>query len=85
VAKPKTKRFLGVLDAQADPDFKSHFIESNDLKRILSEESDVIYGSKGVGKTALRRALVELKESYFYTTKTFGLCRSLETARYYKD
>jgi hypothetical protein len=71
VAKPKTKRFLGVLDAQADPDFKSHFIESNDLKRILSEESDVIYGSKGVGKTALRRALVELKESYFYTTKTF--------------
>jgi hypothetical protein len=72
---PRThsKRYLGDLDAATDQDFKSHFFESNDLERILTNGSDVVYGSKGVGKTALRRALAELKSSFFYATKTIDL------------
>lgn len=69
----KLKRFLGDLDAATDPDFDAHFVESPDLKRILTNRSDIIYGSKGVGKTALRRALAELHASAFFTTKTIDL------------
>lgn len=69
----RSRRFLGDLDAANDRDFENHFFESTDLARILSSDSDVIYGSKGVGKTALRRALAELKSSYFFATKTIDL------------
>lgn len=68
-----SRRFLGDLDAAADEDFENHFVASNDLDRILNTESHVIYGSKGVGKTALRRALAEINRSYFYATKTIDL------------
>ena len=72
MARP-IRRFLGNLDAANDQDFENHFFESADLERILNTESDVIYGSKGVGKTALRRALAELKSHHFFATKTIDL------------
>lgn len=70
-----TRRFLGDLDAATDPSFKNHFVESFDLQRINTSQSDIVYGSKGVGKTALRRALAELNRDSFYATKTIDLDR----------
>jgi len=67
------RRFLGNLDAASDKRFEDHFIDSLDLARIDSRHSDIVYGSKGAGKTALRRALTELKKPKFYTTKTINL------------
>lgn len=69
----KTRRYLGDLDAARDRDFENHFVASNDLDRILNNESHIIYGSKGVGKTALRRALAEINRSHFHATKTIDL------------
>lgn len=73
MGKNYDRRFLGDLDAATDQDFKSHFVESDDLKRIRTNGSDVIYGSKGVGKTALCRALAEINRSSFYATKIVDL------------
>jgi hypothetical protein len=73
VGKNYGRRFLGDLDAATDQDFQSHFVESDDLKRILTKKSDVIYGSKGVGKTALCRALAEINKGSFYATKIVDL------------
>lgn len=69
----KQRRFLGDLDAATDTRFREHFVESVDLQRILNNESDIIFGSKGVGKTALRRALTELHQSSYYATKSIDL------------
>jgi len=66
-------RFLGDLDAAADQHFTEHFVESQELTRLLTNKSDIIYGSKGVGKTALRRALTEIKSDYFFATITIDL------------
>jgi hypothetical protein len=67
------KRFLGDLDAATDKSFKNHFVESIDLLRINHAKSDIVYGTKGVGKTALRRALTELNRDSFFTSKTIDL------------
>jgi hypothetical protein len=69
------KRSLGDLSAESDPLFKDHFVESIYLSRIISNRSDIVYGSKGMGKTALRRALAELKSDLFYHTKTIEIDR----------
>ena len=69
----KQRRYLGDLDAATDGHFKDHFVESLDLKRILTNRSDIVYGSKGVGKTALRRALAELNQQFYFTTTTLDL------------
>lgn len=67
------RRFLGDLDAAADQRFEQHFVESDELARLKSDRSDIVFGSKGVGKTALRRALTELHESLYFTTTTIDL------------
>jgi hypothetical protein len=67
------KRDLGDLDAGNDRRFAEHFIESPDLNRILNTESDIVYGTKGVGKTALRRALSEINKSMYFGTTTIDL------------
>jgi hypothetical protein len=72
---PANRRFLGDLDAEGDEHFSNHFVESLDLDRILTKKSDIIYGSKGVGKTALRRALTEINEPYYFATKTIDLAQ----------
>src|SRR5690348_15062457 len=73
MARKSGRRFFGELDAAMDEHFKEHFIESLHLERLLSNESDIIYGSKGVGKTALRRALTEIHEPSYFSTKTIDL------------
>jgi hypothetical protein len=72
---PNERRYLGPVSAERDERFEDHFVASIDLTRLLRPQSDVVYGSKGVGKTALRRALTELHCDQFYTTKTVNLKR----------
>jgi len=67
------RRYLGPVSAEQDERFEDHFVASIDLTRLLRPQSDLVYGSKGVGKTALRRALTELNRDRFYTTKTVNL------------
>jgi hypothetical protein len=69
----KIRRYLGSPDADRDNNFADHFVESRDLRRILSPSSDIIYGSKGVGKSALRRALSEIEKGFFFTTRSINL------------
>lgn len=64
---------LGTLSAEEDNNFSQHFIETKYLRRITSHESDIIYGAKGVGKTALRRALTEFKTDLYLTSITIDL------------
>jgi hypothetical protein len=72
---PTERRYLGPVSAEQDERFEDHFVASIDLTRLLRPQSDLVYGSKGVGKTALRRALTELHRDRFYTTKTVNLDR----------
>jgi len=67
------KHSLSSLSAEEDKEFHFHFVETKYLKRLVSYESDVIYGTKGVGKTALRRALTELNGDFYYSTITIDL------------
>jgi hypothetical protein len=69
----ETRRSLGDLDAATDPSFRDHFVESLDLLRINTRSSDIIYGMKGVGKTALRRALTDLHADRYFHTRTVDL------------
>ncbi len=79
-----TSRFLGDLDAANDSSFAKHFVDSSDVERLVTPQSDVIYGFKGVGKTALRRALTELRrEEYFFSAVTIDL-DSLSFAQLYQ-
>lgn len=68
-----SKRFLGEPDAAADARFQDHFVPQDELSIILEPSSHIIFGAKGVGKTALRRALSELNKHAFYATGTIDL------------
>src|SRR6185436_13872143 len=59
------RRDMGELDAELDTSFGEHFIESDEMRNIMGFQSDIIFGSKGVGKTALRRALMEIHRDRF--------------------
>lgn len=67
------RRYLGHPDADSDAQFAEHFVSSRQLRRISSTDSDVVYGAKGVGKTALRRALTELHGQIFDAHHTVSL------------
>lgn len=69
----KSKRFLGAIDAAKDKNLEKYFIEIHDIKRIIDDDSDIIYGAKGVGKTALNRALTEINSGIYLNTKTIDL------------
>lgn len=69
----RSKRDLGSLEAQKDTNFENHFIEAQNLEKILDDDSDIIYGLKGSGKTALCRALTELNKENFLVTKFINL------------
>tara|TARA_R110001599_G_scaffold3619_2_gene19958 strand:- start:1998 stop:3524 length:1527 start_codon:yes stop_codon:yes gene_type:complete len=69
----KYKRDLGAMEAHSDPKFKQHFIEVQDLLSILDDDSDIVFGLKGSGKSALCRALHELKKDEFLATKIINL------------
>ena len=68
-----SRRFLGDLDAEMDEKFGDHFIEPPVLERIRSTSSNIIFGSKGSGKTAIRRGLVEMNRENYFATKTVDL------------
>ena len=69
----KSKRDLGSMEAHSDPKFKQHFIEVQDLETILDDDSDIVFGLKGSGKSALCRALNEIKKEDFLVTKIINL------------
>lgn len=79
-----SKRFLGPLDAADDSQFRYHFIPPDELDAILTPQCHVIYGSKGIGKTALRRALTELHRGDYFTAGTIDLNR-LNFQRVYQE
>ena len=67
------KKSLSALSAEEDKEFRNHFVETKYLKRLASNDSDLVYGTKGVGKTALRRALTELNDQYYFNSTTIDL------------
>jgi len=64
---------INALSAEEDRDFHKHLISTKFLKRLFTEESDIIFGTKGVGKTALSRALTELNTDMYYSTISIDL------------
>lgn len=69
----KSTRCLGAMEAHSDPKFKQHFIEVQDLGSVLDDDSDIVFGLKGSGKSALCRALSEIKKDDFLATKIINL------------
>ena len=67
------KRDFGAIDAHKDDNFENHFIEVQSLEKIIDDDSDIIYGLKGSGKTALCRALTEIHQNKYHTTKVIDL------------
>jgi hypothetical protein len=68
-----SRRFLGPLDAAADDRLRDHFVSLPEMRPLFSPESHIVYGSKGVGKTALRRVITELQAASFFATGTIDL------------
>ncbi len=64
---------LGAMEAQLDKNFESHFIKIKNLENIIDDDSDIIFGLKGSGKTTLCRALTELNTDQFLSTQTINL------------
>ena len=69
----RSKRYLGPLDAAADRDLQTHFVSQDDLAELLEPQSHIIYGAKGAGKTAMRRAISEIHRDSFFATGTVDL------------
>lgn len=69
----QVRRYLGHPDADRDAHFAEHFISSRELRRISTTDTDIVFGAKGVGKTALRRALTEIQGSIFDSHHTVSL------------
>lgn len=67
------KESLKSVDAEYDKDFQTHLLETKYLKRLGTGSCDIIYGKKGSGKTALRRALTEFKSDRYFGTITIAL------------
>ena len=64
---------LRYFDAGFDIHFKEHFVKTVHLKRISNDDSNVVFGTKGTGKTALRRALNEIENDKFFSSSTLDL------------
>jgi len=43
-------------------DLKSYFVETEQWRKVIAGDVDVIYGSKGAGKSALYSLLVDQKK-----------------------
>jgi Cdc6-like AAA superfamily ATPase len=69
-----TTRFLGELDSDFDKNLFDYFVETPLLNKISNSDTHLIYGFKGVGKTALRKAIVEAKgNNDFWAARTINL------------
>jgi hypothetical protein len=55
---------LGNSVAEFDTDLKSHFVETQAFRKVISGEADIIAGDKGTGKTALYTVLKERYRQY---------------------
>lgn len=64
---------LGEENAESDKLLEDHLVFTKYLGRIHTSESDIVLGSKGVGKSALRLAVSEFKKDTYYHTKTIDL------------
>ena len=69
----KILNHLRDLSAEEDSNFSRHFISTRYNKRILSDHSDIIFGTKGTGKTALSIALTEFDKDNFLNTYILDL------------
>lgn len=69
----RSQRNLGAMEAQKDDNFQNHFIEVHNLEKIVDDDSDIVYGLKGSGKTALCRAITELNKDKFLATRFINL------------
>jgi hypothetical protein len=78
------KRPLGDPDAMQDKGFPEHFVSSGDLSAILNDSTMVIYGSKGSGKSALRRALTEINREAYCAAGTIDF-DDISFAQVYSD
>lgn len=68
------RRFLGDLDSDSDKHLFEYFVETPLLNKISDKDTHLIYGFKGVGKTALRKAIVESWiHKDFWAAKTINL------------
>lgn len=68
-----SKRDLGNETADKDDRLREFWIDSDELQELLKHETHVVYGAKGAGKTALRRAICEFNGSNYLYTKTVSL------------
>lgn len=66
-------KHLKPLSAEEDSNFRDHFISTKYSNRILTDESDIIFGTKGSGKTALSITLTDFHKDIFLTTLVFNL------------
>ncbi len=65
---------LGDSVAENEPGLSDYFIETDVWRRLENGEVDIIYGSKGTGKSALYRLLLE-RDKVFYNQKKSWLLR----------
>lgn len=79
-----TKRYLGAPDAAADPQLQYRFVPQDELDQLLEPRSHIIYGAKGAGKTAMRRAISEIHKDCFFATGTVDL-DTLSFEKVHKD
>lgn len=57
---------FGARIAEEEADFlESYFVQTDQWKRILKGEIDIIYGAKGAGKSAIYTLLQNYKEHMF--------------------
>jgi hypothetical protein len=63
---PLSKVSWGPIDALADKHFSEKWIEPDDIKKCLAPNRWIISGEKGSGKSAIRRAIIDLhRDDYF--------------------
>lgn len=72
------------LNAEEDSNFKEHFVTTKYLTRILNSNSDLIYGTKGSGKSGLSVALSVLNKDSYFISSVFDLTAFSFSAFYAK-
>jgi hypothetical protein len=66
-------RYLGDPDAKTDDHFRDHFVNSEEAKAQLNSDFRITFGTKGSGKTALRRALTDIHADRYAATYVIDL------------
>jgi hypothetical protein len=74
MSKGSRKRDLGAIDAAVEKHLADFFVESPELSPIFTNSCSIVSGTKGSGKTAIRRAY-EVEEIY---RKQFFAVRSID-------